>query len=116
VNTTTADIFTATAESIEQQRWQPLPQVGAGVAHKVLWQAGRSIAGIMRIEPHGKVEWHSHRLAHHHIWVLQGTVDVAGRLLGPGSYAHVPASVEHGLAAVGAAPTVFLYTYLDAEG
>jgi quercetin dioxygenase-like cupin family protein len=108
-----ADILTATSESIEQSRWQPMQQMGTGVSHKVLWQAGHSVAGIMRIEPHGQVEWHSHRAAHHHIWVLEGTVDVAGTLLGPGSYAHVPAGVDHRLAAVGAAPTTFLYTYLD---
>jgi quercetin dioxygenase-like cupin family protein len=114
VNTATTDIVTAPSESIEGQRWEPMPQVGTDVLQKVLWQAGRSQAGLMRIEPRGEVAWHSHRSAHHHIWVLEGTVDVAGRVIGPGSYAHVPAGVDHRLAAVGSAPTTFLYTYLEA--
>jgi quercetin dioxygenase-like cupin family protein len=114
VNTTTTDILTVTSDSVDDRDWQPLQQVGTGVTHKVLWQEERSLAGIMRIEPHGQVDWHAHRSAHHHIWVLEGAVDVAGRILGPGSYAHVPPRVEHCLGAVGSAPTTFLYTYLDA--
>lgn len=51
----------------------------------------------MRIRAGGRVEQHIHRRAHHHVWVVDGTVHLLGAALGPGSYAHIPAGVAHEL-------------------
>ena len=99
-------------EEIAALPWEPLARIGAGVSHRVLWRSGDSIAGVMRIEAGGHVEPHAHRHAHHHLWVLEGTVTVLARDLGPGAYVHVPAGTDHAMAA-GAAPAEFLYLYLQ---
>jgi hypothetical protein len=40
----------------------------------------------------------------------------AGETVGPGAYAHVPASVEHGITAVGDDGCTVLYLYLRDDG
>jgi quercetin dioxygenase-like cupin family protein len=101
--------------TVEQQAWQPLAPVGRGVSHKVLWQSGDSIAGVMRLEVDGRVDEHVHRRAHHHLWVLEGMIEVLGQRLGPGSYVHIPAGVTHGMVNQGTGPAVFHYLYLQPQ-
>jgi quercetin dioxygenase-like cupin family protein len=98
-------------EELNAMAWEPDPRLGAGISHKLLWHSGDSVGGVMRIEPGGCLAAHTHRRAHHHLWVINGSAIVLGRQLGAGSYIHVPAGVEHTIAS----PTgcQFLYFYLD---
>ena len=93
--------------------WEPLPAVGEGVEHKVLWHSDGSMAGLMRLAAGGAVGLHAHRQAHHHLWVVEGTIEVLATVLGPGSYAHVPHGVQHGMVNRGDGPATFLYLYLQ---
>ena len=104
---------TSTSDEVESLPWEALPTIGSGVRHKVLWRAGDSVAGVMEIDEGGRVNSHSHSNAHHHLWVLEGDVSVHGSSLGSGSYAHVPAGVEHELVNVGTGSCRFMYTYLQ---
>ena len=93
--------------------WEPLPAIGTGVDHRVLWHSGDSMAGVMRLAPGGSVSEHAHRRAHHHLWVLDGSIEVLATVLGAGSYAHVPAGVRHAMVNRGEGTATFLYLYLQ---
>jgi quercetin dioxygenase-like cupin family protein len=107
-------IVLADHESIDELPWGRLPALGRGVSHKELWRSGQSVAGLMRLEPGGYVDEHVHRRAQHHLWVLDGTVRILDRDLGPGSYAHVPPGVDHGMRDGGAGST-FVYLYIQPD-
>ena len=62
---------------------------------KLLWRSGDSVAGVMVVEPGSALSVHRHSEAHHHVWVVDGACTIRGRTMGPGSYAHIPAGVEH---------------------
>jgi mannose-6-phosphate isomerase-like protein (cupin superfamily) len=83
-----------------------------GVTHRVLWRDATSMAGVLRVPSGGHLGAHAHRENHHHLWVLEGTASVLGNLLGPGSYAHVPAGVEHDIEAAGSGPCTVYYLYI----
>jgi quercetin dioxygenase-like cupin family protein len=102
-----------TAAEIGGQGWQDLPRLGTGVSHKVLWQSGGSMSGVMRIDPGGCLDRHAHRAAHHHFWIFEGSCEVLGRRLAADSYAHVPPGVDHGVDDVGDDGCVFFYLYLQ---
>jgi quercetin dioxygenase-like cupin family protein len=91
--------------------WHPLDPF-EGVDQKLLWRSGESVAGIMRIGPGGVVSPHAHVLAHHHMWVIDGTAEMLGERVGPGTYLHIPAGVEHGVRDVGEDGCTVLYLYL----
>jgi quercetin dioxygenase-like cupin family protein len=91
---------------------QPHPELGVGVSGRVLWRSGPSQAGVMQIEPDGQLERHTHRAAHHHMWILAGECRVLDQVAGAGSYVHIPAGVEHGMECVGTTPCRFLYLYV----
>jgi quercetin dioxygenase-like cupin family protein len=109
---TTAVLFDRTA--LDDVRWDALPAIGEGASHKVLWRSGDSIAGLMKLAEGGCIEPHSHRRAHHHLWVVDGSIDVLDTRLDSGSYAHVPAGTAHGILNLGAAAT-FFYLYLQPD-
>jgi mannose-6-phosphate isomerase-like protein (cupin superfamily) len=102
------------AEEVEARPWLPLPDA-PGVTYKALWRAGRSVAGLMRLGPGAGVAPHTHDHAHHHVWVVTGSCQVLGHEVTAGSYAHIPAGVEH---AVHAGPDgcTFFYIYEGAPG
>lgn len=87
----------------------------AGVRQRVLWRSGESVAGELELDPGQHVEAHVHHHAHHHEWVVAGTIRVLGRDLGPGSYVHVPAGVDHDMVVVGDAHVRLFYVYLVAD-
>ncbi|MFP3899439.1 MAG: cupin domain-containing protein [Acidimicrobiia bacterium] len=89
-----------------------------GVTYKLLWRSGKSVAGIMHVRPGREVGAHVHQRSHHHIWVLEGSAEMVGRRVGPGSYVHVPAGVEHGITGVeGHDGLTVYYLYLrDPDG
>lgn len=94
--------------------WHPLEDY-EGVDYKLLWRSGGSVAGLMRIAPDGVVTPHAHVHAHHHLWVTEGTVDVLDEHVGPGTYVHIPAGVDHSIRAVGGQGCTMLYLYLRDE-
>jgi mannose-6-phosphate isomerase-like protein (cupin superfamily) len=108
----TASLFTVqTAEDVEELPWQPLGSI-RGVVHKVLWHDDESMAGIMRIDPGHNLGAHSHHANHHHMWIQDGSAVIGGREVGPGSYVHVPARVEHDIDATGTSGCTLLYLYI----
>jgi quercetin dioxygenase-like cupin family protein len=90
---------------------QPLGDLD-GVRHKVLWQDGTSMAGVLTVDAGQNLGAHTHRENHHHIWVLEGRAQILGKELGPGSYAHIPGGVEHDIDARGSAGCTVYYLYL----
>jgi mannose-6-phosphate isomerase-like protein (cupin superfamily) len=101
--------------AIALRPWLPLPGF-EGVTYKLLWQSGKSVAGIMRIAPDGEVSSHAHQRSHHHLWVIDGSAEMLGRRVAQGSYVHVPAGVEHGITAPGVNGCTVLYLYLREGG
>ena len=87
--------------------------VGDGAVHRTTWTDGRSSAGIMHIEAGHHLGEHTHRRHHHHVWVVAGRTEVLGEQLPAGSYAHIPAGIEHDFAAVGDEGCTVFYLYLD---
>lgn len=83
-----------------------------GVRHRVLWQDGTSMAGVLTVDAGHALGAHTHRENHHHIWVLEGQATILGTELGPGSYAHIPAGVEHDIDARGTEGCTVYYLYL----
>jgi mannose-6-phosphate isomerase-like protein (cupin superfamily) len=107
-----ATLVTCTAA--EALAWHPLEPYD-GVEYKLLWRSGKSVAGLMRLAPGAAVTSHTHVRSHHHLWVVDGAAEMLGERVGPGTYAHVPAGVEHGLRGVGEAGCTVLYLYLRDE-
>lgn len=99
------------ASAIDAQPWHDLDGF-ENVSYKLLWRSGKSVAGIMRIAPDGRVDPHVHQRSHHHMWVLDGSAELLGQRVGKGSYLHVPAGVEHGITAPGPGGCTVLYLYL----
>lgn len=103
-----------TSAATDALAWHPVEPYD-GVDYKLLWRSGKSVAGLMRVAPGGAVTPHSHVRSHHHMWVIDGTAEMLGERVGPGTYVHVPARVEHGIRAVGERGCTVLYLYLRDE-
>jgi mannose-6-phosphate isomerase-like protein (cupin superfamily) len=103
-----------TSAAADALAWHPLEPY-KGVEYKPLWQSGKSVAGLLRIRPGEGVTPHAHVRSHHHMWVVDGTVEMLGERVGPGTYAHVPARVDHSIRSVGDGPSTLLYLYLRDE-
>jgi quercetin dioxygenase-like cupin family protein len=87
-----------------------------GVSHRVLWRDDTSMAGVLVVEGGHRLGLHTHRVNHHHLWVLDGRADVLGAELGPGGYAHIPSGVEHDIDATASAGCTVFYLYLRVGG
>ena len=83
----------------------------AGVTHRVLWESGASMAGVMDVEAGHRLGRHAHRANHHHIWVLSGRATILDVEVGPGSYVHVPAGVTHDIDATATDGCSVFYLY-----
>ena len=81
-------------QEIDALPWNPLGD-HTGVALQDLWTDGTSRTGVLRVDPGRRLGRHTHRRHHHDYWLVAGHADVLGRWLGPGSYVHIPAGVEH---------------------
>ncbi|HEX4868563.1 MAG TPA: hypothetical protein VFV32_13200 [Acidimicrobiales bacterium] len=92
----------------------PVVPLGAarGVTHRVLWQSPSSMAGVLTVEAGHHLGAHAHRLNHHHMWVLEGHALILGVEVGPGSYVHIPAHVDHDIAAPEHESCTVFYLYL----
>ncbi len=84
----------------------------AGVTYTILWRQGRDAAGVMWLEAGAEVPEHRHADAEHHIWLSEGRAHVDGRVVGPGSYWHVPAGVAHSVSAASSEGVTLFYLYL----
>lgn len=91
--------------------WESLGSID-GAHNKVLWRDDTSMAGVLRVDGGHRLGAHTHRVNHHHVWVLEGRAKVVGDELGPGSYAHVPAGVEHDIDASGTDGCTVFYLYI----
>jgi quercetin dioxygenase-like cupin family protein len=96
----------------------PAEPLGAltGVTNRVLWHDGISMAGVLTIQAGHGLGHHTHRAHHHHIWVLDGEVDILGTRLGRGGYAHVPSGVEHDIDATATGGCSVFYLYVRLAG
>jgi quercetin dioxygenase-like cupin family protein len=87
-----------------------------GVTNRVLWQSETSMAGVMTVQAGHRVGTHSHRVNHHHMWVVDGRAVILGEELGPGSYVHIPSGVAHDLDATGTSGCTVFYLYIRPTG
>lgn len=100
-----------TQGEIDSLGWETFDTI-EGVRNKVLWRSGGSMAGLMEVAAGHHLGAHTHRVNHHHMWVVDGHVEVVGKLLGPGGYAHIAAGVEHDLDARDTEGCTVYYLYL----
>lgn len=104
-----------TPEEIERLPAEPLGDI-PGVANQLLWRDAHSMQGILTIEGGHHLGAHTHRVNHHHVWVVDGIARILGRDLPPGSYVHIPAGVEHDMEAPTERPCRILYSYVAPAG
>jgi hypothetical protein len=92
--------------------WRPFAGI-AGVRDRVLWRdpAGKSVAGLLHLDPDASLLPHIHLRATHHLWVVSGSCAIDGRTLNAGSYGFVPAGRSHGIEQVGRAGCLLFYVY-----
>lgn len=83
-----------------------------GVTHRVLWQDGTSMAGVLTIAAGHRLGTHTHRRHHHHMWLLDGRARILGEDLGPGSYTHIPSGVAHDIDATDTGGCRVFYLYV----
>ncbi|MGZ4210949.1 MAG: cupin domain-containing protein [Actinomycetota bacterium] len=104
---------TLTRDEVDARPWEPFEGL-RGVTWKPLFDdAGLGWGpGLMRLEAGAHVPRHTHRNSAHHIWVLDGRCWIRGKALEAGSYAYVPARVEHAVHEAGPKGCTLLYLYL----
>jgi glyoxylate utilization-related uncharacterized protein len=77
------------------------------VGAKILWTSPDTTCALVHYAPGASTPGQPHADAHQHIWLVYGTVVVAGRLLVSGSYVHVPPGMAHPVRALGDHDAVF---------
>ena len=99
--------------SPEQISALPTKQLGdvVGVDNAVLWTDGTSTTGILSVAPGTRLGRHTHRTHHHHMWVLDGEAIIADRLVGPGTYVHIPPQTGHDIDATDTVGVTIYYSY-----
>ena len=100
-----------TAAQVEDIPPCPLGRL-PGVTHRVLWFDSRSTAGVLTVDAGRRLGAHTHRVNHHHLWVLEGEAEILGSTVRAGSYAHVPGGVEHDSDASNPSGCTVFYLYL----
>jgi mannose-6-phosphate isomerase-like protein (cupin superfamily) len=110
--TTTPGAVVLDPREVAALPWRPFAAL-SGVRDRVLWQdpAGKSLAGLLHLDPDARVLPHIHLRAVHHLWVVSGSCTIDGRTLDAGSYGFVPAGREHGIEQVGRAGCLLFYVY-----
>jgi hypothetical protein len=89
----------------------PRRNLSPGVTYATLWAEGRSFAGVFWLEPDAVIAEHTHQFHCHHVWTLEGRINILERSLAPGSYAYVAPGQPHDLVAGPEGATAF-YLYL----
>ena len=83
-----------------------------GVSHRVLWQDGTSMAGLLTVRAGHRLGSHQHRENQHHLWMQEGRAEILGVELGPGAYVHIPSSVVHDIDARATEGCTVFYLYV----
>lgn len=102
----TPTLFLMGPQEIAHLPWQSLPG-SSGVQTKVVYDAGDTVAGLLRLRPDAKEISHLHLHEDHHMWVLHGSVVIDDTELAAGSYLHVPARLTHTMRDCGPGSVVF---------
>ncbi len=103
-----------TPAAVEERSWQEFQ--GKRDAHiKELYATQGCTAGLLRLQPGAHEVPHRHVSGGHHLWVLEGAIEVDGAQLDAGSYVHVPHGVAHTLRNVGDGACVLFFVYERAE-
>jgi quercetin dioxygenase-like cupin family protein len=111
VDATTTGPTILSAEAVASLPREPLGRL-EGVLHRVLWQDGTSMAGVLTVAGGHHLGHHSHRANHHHLWVVDGWATVLGTELGPGAYVHIPSGVDHDIDARDSDGCTVFYLYV----
>jgi quercetin dioxygenase-like cupin family protein len=86
------------------------------VTHQVLWRTDDAMAGLLTIPSGHRLGEHQHRVNHHHMWVIEGSAEILGVTVGPGSYVHVPSEVGHDIDATATSGVTVFYIYEPTSG
>ena len=110
--TSTPDAVLLGPREVAALPWRPFAGI-SGLRDRLLWQdpAGKSLAGLLHLDPGASVLPHIHLRATHHLWVVSGSCTIDGRMLDAGSYGFVPAGRSHGIEEVGRAGCLLFYVY-----
>lgn len=101
-----------TAPQVAGTPEQPLGAL-VGVANRVLWSNGVSMAGVLTVQGGQRLGTHTHRAHDHHYWVVEGGAVVLGEEVGRGSYAYIPAGTEHDIDARATDGCSVFYLYVS---
>jgi mannose-6-phosphate isomerase-like protein (cupin superfamily) len=107
-------VLVRSAAELAAEPWEDLRGI-EGATHKVLWQSGANVIGLIRVEPGKSKPPHTHHGAHHHMFITKGSCVMLGRRVDEGSYVYVPPGVEHAVDEVGPDGVEFFYTYRPLE-
>ena len=107
-------VLVTTAADLAALPWEPLRDI-PGAAHKVLWQHGATVIGLIRVEAGMSKPEHSHHGAHHHMFITHGSCVMLGTRVDEGSYVYVPPGVPHAVDDVGPDGVEFFYTHRPVE-
>jgi quercetin dioxygenase-like cupin family protein len=98
----------AAIEELPNQRLHGLPDV----LTRLVWRSGESMAGVIEVAPGQQLPEHVHADGHHHAWIISGTAKILGVTVGPGSYVHIPAGIEHAVEEVSGEGLRMFYLFL----
>jgi mannose-6-phosphate isomerase-like protein (cupin superfamily) len=94
------NLYSVDAHQIDELPWESVPRC-PGVQEKTLWRFADFVVALIRYQPNASTPGAPHLAAHHHIWVVSGVAEMAGRQLVAGSYVHVPPGARHSVENVG---------------
>lgn len=107
-------VLVLTAAQLDEMPWEELRGID-GATHKVLWQSGNVVIGLIRVEAGSTKPEHTHHGAHHHMFITHGSCVMLGQRVDAGSYVYVPPGVPHAVDDVGPEGVEFFYTYRPLE-
>ena len=107
-------VLVRTSEELAATPWERLHGID-GATHKVLWQSGAVVIGLIRVEAGSGKPEHTHHGAHHHMLITSGSCVMLGQRVAAGSYVYVPPGVPHAVDDVGPEGVEFFYTHRPVE-
>ena len=107
-------VLVRTSAELAATPWEELNGI-EGATHKVLWQSGAVVIGLIRVEAGSTKPEHTHHGAHHHMLITRGSCVMLGQRVDEGSYVYVPPGVPHAVDDVGPDGVEFFYTYRPLE-
>jgi hypothetical protein len=107
-------VIVRTSAELAEMPWEELHGI-EGATHKVLWQAGDVVIGLIRVEAGRTKPEHTHHGAHHHMLITHGSCVMLGQRVDEGSYIYVPPGVPHAVDDVGPDGVEFFYTHRPVE-